>query len=425
MPVRRALGGHAVSIRHWAGAAVAALATSCGSSGSVTAPDDPREIRAPSAIAFVDVQLVPMTTNAVAEHRTVIVRDGRIERIEAVGASTLPGDVVVVEGRGRYLAPALVDMHVHARGADLPAYLQAGIATVRNMWGHSGIPGLRASIEQGTRLGPTIHSIGPGLDGSPPQWPETQLVESAEDAVAAVDSLTTFGWATMKIYQRLTRPAFDAIIQAVQARGARAAGHVPTAVPVEHALSSGMTTIEHLSGYDRALTRQPAGGTWAWIDIDESRIPSLVQATLAAGTWNCPTLAIYVQLAQSHPSGERATLLENRRRFVRALSQAGAGLLAGSDAGIDVVPAGESLLDELEEFVRAGLTPYQALRAATIDAGQFLEVPALGTIAVGAPAELILLDGNPLGDIGNVRRLAGLVLRGEWLSAARLAAMTP
>jgi imidazolonepropionase-like amidohydrolase len=404
---------------------VVLLAISCDGHLDVTAPIDPAEVRAPAAIAFVNVRVIPMTDDAILDHRTVVVQDGRVVRIEPDGASALPAGTVVIDGNGRYLAPALIDMHVHLRTSDLPAYLRAGIGTVRNMWGHSGIPGIVNSIESGARLGPVIHSTSPGIDGSPPQWPETQLPQSAADADALVDSLASAGWRSMKVYQRLSAPVYDAIVQATRRLGIAAVGHVPTAITVEHALASGQLSIEHFTGYDRAISRQARMGTSAWLDVDESRFSALVQATLAAGTWNCPTMAIYVRLSNQHGSADRATIVANRRRFLKALSDGGAGLLAGTDAGIDVVPAGTSMHDELAEFVAAGMTPWQALRAATADAGGYLEVPGLGTVSVGAPAQLMLLDANPLADVANAKLLAGIVVRGEWFSTVRLLSLNP
>jgi imidazolonepropionase-like amidohydrolase len=134
-------------------------------------------------------------------------------------------------------------------------------------------------------------------------------------------------------------------------------------------------------------------------------------------------MAIFTQLSQQHSPTERASIIANRRRFVAELQRQGARLLAGTDAGIDIVSPGVAMHDELRELVAAGLTPYQALRAATKDAGEFLRVPGLGTITVGAPAELVLLDGDPLTNIGNTSRVAGLLVRGSWYSASALAAL--
>jgi imidazolonepropionase-like amidohydrolase len=315
-------------------------------------------------------------------------------------------------------------MHVHLLRADLPAYLKAGIATVRNMWGHTAIAAIKRDIESGNTVGPTVHSLSNGLDGSPPQWPATRLVMDPRDAETAVQEMVEAGWPALKVYQRLSAESYDSIVAAAKRRNMDFMGHVPTAVTVLHALESGQRSIEHLSGYDRAVTRRQGGlGTYAWVDVDPSRFGDLVRRTVEAGTWNCPTMAIFTQLSQQHSPTERASIIANRRRFVAELQRQGARLLAGTDAGIDIVGPGVAMHDELRELVAAGLTPYQALRAATKDAGEFLRVPGLGTITVGAPAELVLLDGDPLTNIGNTSRVAGLLLRGSWYSASALAAL--
>src|SRR5687768_6498780 len=196
-------------------------------------------------------------------------------------------------------------------------------------------------------------------------------------------------------------------------------GHVPHGVPVQEAIAMGQRTIEHLTGYDRAVSRSGNTGTGGWIDADPLRYPGLAALTAGAGVWNCPTLAIYSELSKQSPPSVRATILDQRRRFVGELLRAGAPLLAGSDAGIEVVAPGSSLHDELEELVAAGLSRYQALRAATSEAGRFLEIGGLGTVAQGAPADLLLVEGNPLADLSRLRRLDGRVQQGAWTPASR------
>jgi imidazolonepropionase-like amidohydrolase len=282
------------------------------------------------------------------------------------------------------------------------------------MWGHADILAIQREVAEGTTLGPTVHSLSNGFDANQPIWPFTRLVNNAGEADAAVQAAKAEGWSVIKVYQQLSAEVYDSIVQSAKRHGLEFAGHVPTAVPVLHALASGQRSIEHLGGYDQVITRRGGLGTFAWTTVDESRFASLIQPTVEAGTWNCPTLAIYVHLAQQHhPPNEQAAIVANRRRFVAELSRAGARLLVGTDAGIDVVfPA--AIHEELREFVAAGLTPYQALRAATVDAAEYLRVPGLGTVAVGAPAELLLLDGNPLQDIEQAERIAGLIARGSW-----------
>jgi imidazolonepropionase-like amidohydrolase len=397
-----------------------ALIGSCAGATELASEQDVSIIRAPATIALRDVRVVPMTSEQRLDHQTVVVRDGRIESITPNETATIPTDAIVVEGRGRFLMPALIDMHVHLRRADLPAYLRYGIATVRNMWGHDGIPSMMRDVETGTIDGPTIHSTSNGFDGSPPQWPQTRLVLDAADAERAVAEALASGWSVLKVYQRLSAAVYDSIVQSAKRHGVQFVGHVPGEVSVLHALASGQRSIEHLSGYDRAVTRRGGTGTFAWTDVDQAKFAELARATVDAGTWNCPTMAILVQLSQQHSPDERAAIIQNRRRFLAELARQRARLLVGTDAGIDVVSPGVSIHDELREFVAAGLTPFQALQAATLHAAEFLGAPQLGTIAPGAPAELLLLDGDPLANIENARRIGGLVIRGSWFSVAEL-----
>jgi imidazolonepropionase-like amidohydrolase len=403
-----------------AAAAIITVACAQGTTQTLPSRTDPAELRG-RTIAIVNARVLTMTDAGVLDGRTVIVRDGVIERIQANDAPR-PDDAAVLDAAGRYLMPALVDMHVHLRRADLPAYLAAGIGTVRNMWGHSGIPPLMKEVAANQLLGPRIISTSPGLDGNPPQWPETQIVTTAEEADASVQRQVDAGWRTIKVYQSLSLSSYDAIAAAAKRSRIDFAGHVPTAVPVLHALEMGQRSIEHFSGYDRAVSRQGRLGTWGWIDVDTARFTALARATARTGTWNCPTLTIYAKLAEQHSASERTAVIDNRRRFVRALEREGAPLLAGTDAGIDIVPPGTSLHDELAQFVAAGFSPARVLRAATADAGRFLGIAGLGTIAPGAPADLLLVERDPLADIVNTRAIAGIVLRGDWYSLERLRA---
>jgi imidazolonepropionase-like amidohydrolase len=292
------------------------------------------------------------------------------------------------------------------------------------MWGWPGLSELSRRIEQGELWGPRIISASPGLDGEPAQWPGTRFVLTADQAPAAVAEQVAAGWRWIKVYTRLTLPAYQAIMAEAKKAGLGVVGHVPMAVPIETALDLGQHSIEHLTGYD---TRFSPGrsGTWAWIAPDTALYQLLALRTEATGAWNCPTLAIFSELAKQHGAAQRQEILEHRRAFVQALHRAGARLLAGSDAGIDIVAPGESLHDELRELVAAGLTPYQALRAATIDAGEFLELPGLGTVVVGAPADLLLVGGNPLEGIERIRRFDGLIHRGAWIPAGSVPASVP
>lgn len=399
-------------------ALLTALSGSCAGSLAEPRTQDPEPSPASVPLLIRDVQVITMTGEQVLPGRSVLIASGRIETIG--GNELTPGaGAVVIEGRGRYLLPALIDMHVHLNTTDLPLYPQHGITTVRNMWGWPGLIPLIARVESGELTGPRIISASQGLDDEPVQWPATVVVSNPAAAAQAVRAQRDMGWRYLKVYTRLRRDTYAAIMAEAAASGMIPIGHVPLAVPVQEAIAMGQRTIEHLTGYDRAVSRSGNAGTGGWIDADPSRYPGLATLTAGAGVWNCPTLAIYSELSKQSPPSVRAAILEQRRRFVEELLRAGAPLLAGSDAGIDVVAPGTSLHDELDELVSAGLSRYQALRAATSDAGRFLEIERLGTLTVGAPADLLLVEGNPLTDLGRLRRFDGLVHRGAWIPASR------
>ncbi len=135
--------------------------------------------------------------------------------------------------------------------------------------------------------------------------------------------------------------------------------------------------------------------------------------------WNCPTLVVYTQyVTRDMPEPQRTQFLAARRALVTALDDAGAHLLAGTDAGY-LVPAGSSLHDELAELHAAGLTPFEALSAATRSAGEYLGDSGIGVIRAGAHADLVLVNANPLQDLGTLRTPAGVMLRGQWTGYAK------
>jgi len=374
-----------------------------------------------AVIAFNDVAVLPMDRPGFLEHQTVIVTDGKVTAIGPTSGTRVPRGARVIDGGGRTLMPGLIDAHVHMRSVDVPAYVASGILTVRNMWGHEGIKRLQRDIASGQLTGPTIYSLSPGLDASPGSWPFTQFVDDASEADSVVAAQEAAGWTTIKVYQHLSSAAFDSIVASVQRRHLRFAGHVPTAVTIQHALTTGMESIEHYTGYDRAVSRSGKGGIFGWADAEPATFPALVDATVHSGTWNCPTMAINAILARQLGSEAQGRVVENRRRFTKALHQGGARLVAGTDAGINVTAAGTSMLDELREFVAAGFSNWEALRLATIEPGRLLGIPRLGTVSVGAPAELLLLDGDPLNNLGVLQHPAGVLLHGEWIEGRELA----
>ena len=408
-------------------------------------------------LAFVDVTVIPMDRERILTDQTILVQGDRITAMGPVGRVTVPADAQRIDGRGKFLIPGLADMHTHVAedSADaehiLLLMLSHGVTTIRNMDYDPGnaaneerILRFRARAAAGTLLSPRIYTSGPW---GPRQYTDRQ--HQAGDPRPALDSIATYvaaykaaGYDHIKIHEE-SRVIVDSVAAAAHRIGIPVVGHLPdvNAYGYAYALSVGYKSIEHLGGYGLTDLGVPAGESDSAV-LDTLPLPKLTTAAVAtkrAGVWNCPTQAIE-EWVYSLPHGALADDRRNggnlplRRRTIQALQAAGAGLLLGTDAewsGLMVTMFGRpkvTVQDELDALVRAGLTPYQALVTGTRNpAVYFGNLSESGTVAKGKRADLVLLQGNPLVDIQNAGRIAGVMLGGRWLTHSyfdgRLAAM--
>lgn len=412
--------------------------------------------------AFVNVAVIPMDRERVLEKSTVVIADGRIRDVGPASAIAIPANATVIDGRGKYLMPGLADMHAHTwEEQEFPLLLANGVTTIRNMFGGPIHLRWKQQIAAGKlTAAPNIYTAGPIIDGNPPIWPGP-VVENAAQARRTVDEQRAAGYDFLKVYARLSREAYDAVLLEGTARGMFVAGHVPDAVGLAVALRSGMKSIEHLSGYEYLARKTGGPGEEAsWARLDESQFASIAQDTAKSGTWNCPTLVLFQyriapgeseflsklmarpEMRYVSPEIVRSWRPENnflknstparasssrekgdvmRKKLVKALHDAGARLLLGTDYGNPFVVPGFSLQQELRNFVAAGLTPFEAIRAGTSGAAEFMNASnEFGTIAPGRRADLILVEGNPLEDVSNVNEAVGVMVRGQWFSRAEL-----
>jgi imidazolonepropionase-like amidohydrolase len=344
---------------------------------------------------FVGVNVLPMDTERVLLGQSVVVRDGVIAEIGAVDAVAVPGGARVIYGRGRWLVPGLIDMHVHIRAVDLPRYIAYGITTVRDLAGLDSVLAAKRSVDSGAVLGPRIFVSSLLLVG--PQAanpPFSHVFTNPADAQRVVDAQLARGCDSIKVYEDLSRASYDALIAAARARGVKVAGHVTGNVDVRYAMTR-QDSIEHLSGYPLGIA---------------SLNRELAQAAAASGVWNCPTMYVFRTSPQ--------TVRDARRALLTALDEAGARILAGTDSGY-LVPAGIGLHEELRELREAGLTPFETLSAATRSAAEYLGDSSIGTIHIGARADLLLVAVNPLENLSTLRAPSGVMVGGRWLSNER------
>jgi imidazolonepropionase-like amidohydrolase len=414
-------------------------------------------------IAFTNVAVIPMDRERVLTGQTVVIRDGRIESIAAGGSA--PAGATVIEGNGRFLIPGLAEMHAHIpppQAGDevidrtLFLYVAGGVTTIRGMLGNPSHLELRGRAARNEIVAPRIFTSGPSLNGN--SAPEPGV------AVRMVEEQEAAGYDLIKLHPGLSRPVFDAIVSTSQRVEIPFAGHVSAAVGLDRTFEARQTSIDHLDAYVEALAGHAGGfdpqeaGFFGFglIDrVDESRIPHLARATREGGVWNAPTQTLiehlfnevdpevmaawpemrYVPAAtvanwvqqkrniQQQPTFTRARAdryIEVRRRLIRELHAAGAGLILASDAPQWWNVPGFSVHRELGMMVAAGLTPYQALETGTRNAAVYFGTEDWGTIAPGKVADLVLLDANPLVDIGNVSRIAGVMLRGRWMPQSEI-----
>jgi len=415
--------------------------------------------------AFVNVNVIPMSEERIIEQQTVIVSDGIIGIIGDVDEVPVPEAARVIDGTDRFLIPGLAEMHAHVPPVgsgelerDFALFVANGVTTVRGMLGHPSHLELRTALLDGEAFGPRLITSGPSLNG--------RSVNGAADGARQVREQHAAGYDFIKIHPGLDDEEFAAIAAAANELGMPFAGHVPVAVGLDSALASGMASIDHLDGYMAALMppRKDASGGYGGFfdvllagDVEEEGITELAAATAAAGTWTVPTETLVEQLINETPASElrnrvemryvpaatvdrwvsakeqqrqergfsaeiAAEAIRIRRALIRELHDAGAGILLGSDAPQVFNVPGFSLHRELELMVAAGLTPFEALEAGTVNVARFLGLRT-GVIETGREADLVLLDSNPLVDISSTRRVHGVMLRGNWYPAAELGAL--
>lgn len=448
-----------------AGAALVAALALLGVAGPSDRAAAAQAPTAPPIMAFVGVDVLPMTSDMVQRDWTVVAEDGVIAYAGPASRASVPGNAVVVDGDGRYLMPGLAEMHAHVPpGADPPReavedmlflYVANGITTIRGMLGSAYQIPLARELERGQVAGPNFYVGAPSLNGRTAPDPDAaeRLVRAHKEA----------GYDLQKIHPGVPLDAWDRMAEVARELGFTFGGHVPAAVGLRHAIETGMSTVDHMDGYVRAVARDAAvqsqvnaGATdlaGLVSGLDPERLAEIVRLTVEHDMYVVPTMYLWENLfgspdvdamlaqpemryvskrqhdawrrqAAGGPRGapqQVAVFLEARKQVLKALSDGGAGILMGTDSPQLFNVPGFALHRELAVMSEAGMSNYEILKSGTAAVGRYvadhLDLDGnFGTVASGQRADLLLLASNPLEDLANLADLTGVMVRGRWIA---------
>ena len=419
----------------------------------------------PPELLIRDVTVLSMDDEP-PRRNSILVRGDRVAYVGPTASLPSAPNARVVDGSGRFVIPGLIDMHTHVsktRGSSLSLLVSKGVTTVRDLGGdHEELLAWRREIDAGGRIGPQLLIAGPYLESSSNAarqhaTPAGEMVEPVErtrvgvatpaDADRIISAIAARGVDHLKIRTTSDRETYLAIGAAAKRHGLALSGHIQGYSP-DDILLSGQTSLEHgfyppldeRAGVDRRslFARLAAAGVVMVPTLvvlenlgtpdDETLKRQVAEADNPANRGRM--LSAYLraewreQLAEQGPERRPSykRLQDSSRRDLRDLRAAGVRILAGTDIGVLNIVPGQSLHEELRLLIRdAGLSPLEALRAATRDAAVFLgRGHEIGTIAAGRRADLVLLDADPLADIAHVSRISGVVLRGRLFDQGEL-----
>jgi imidazolonepropionase-like amidohydrolase len=369
-----------------------------------------------------------------------MLRNGRIEWIGPQNELIVPEGMRVIDARGRYLSPGLIEMHAHTltTSADYLTQIGAGVTTIREMDGFPWLLKRKHQAEAGTLFAPTMFVTGMILNGSD-FGGYARAVNTPAEARQAVREQAAQGYDAIKIHNFLDSETFNAIMAEARLVGLDVVGHNPQPVSVAHVMKSGMRTVEHLKGYidDGTLTISTEDWVTPGIGVDIYLAPTFMAyrehlrdtdalkiVNGAEGYLVHPRTRLRWRTAAGREVDRvtelRQNILPMQKEIFEKLRPHDMKWIAGTDSGSynNFVP-GPALIQEIEMFESLGLSPLEALKTATTNAAEAMRwSDHVGRIEPGLQADLILLDENPLESTSNLRSIRSVVLRGQWIEDA-------
>jgi len=416
-------------------------------SGLVTA--QPRQVKslhevnqvaqppATATVAIVGATLIDGRGGPVLSDSVVVIRGDRIAAVGTRASVTIPQGAEVVDARGLTLVPGLIDSHFHIDGDDpLPAlFLSHGVTSLRD-------PGQWIEAYDAARKAPApvprLFLCGPHLDSPPPAYPaDSYIVRDADETRHAVNRFVDDGASAIKVYFRLPLALIKIAIETAHSRGVPVMGHLEI-VDARDAINAGIDGIEHATSFGTALLplrdaekyrqavladnnarREGRYQVWNSIDLTTPQAKALFKLIVDHGVVVSPTLAVFErQAGDKDTTNVHVHAFKQMEAFVGLAKKEGAKVVVGSHSDVPHAKRGWAYQRELELLVESGLTPMEAIVGGTMENARYFRIEdRLGSVEVGKLADLVLVEGDPLKDIRNMRRIKRVMLNGLWQKA--------
>jgi imidazolonepropionase-like amidohydrolase len=390
-------------------------------------------------LVITHARMIDVVKNSLLPDATIWIENGKIKAVGKSSDIQIPADVFVLDAKGKTILPGLWDMHAHFEQAEWgPAYLAAGVTTVRDCGNEFDyINAIKKSIDQGSGIGPNIIKAGI-IDGKGPFALGVIQADTREEAVSLVRMYKDNGFAQIKIYSSVKPAILKAICSEAHGLGLTVTGHIPMGMNLEQAVDSGMDMVNHVQYIYSILKKNKTTGT---VDFSDSANLAVIKFLKDHQVVIDPTLGVFELVFRSvkddirdiEPAfsslpdplkplftntGSNTTqeiergkiIMKTYMEIVNELNKNGITLVAGTDMGFP----GYSVFRELELYVASGLSPMEAIQTATIIPAKVMNQGSIrGSVEAGKNADLILVDGDPLENIRNIRKMSLVIKDGQ------------
>ena len=383
---------------------------------------------------ILNTNVITMTKDTVQPNKMVYLENGKIKKI---GDSLNIKNATIIDAKGKYLTPGLIDMHVHVWDRyELGLYLSYGVTSIRNLWGRPMHLRIKKEINTNELIAPNFYTTSPKLTGPEFMGDDNINLTSTKEAKAKIISYKERGFDFIKTYYGITEDIFGAVIEQSKESNIDIIAHPTPKVPYKYHFNPQIKTIEHAED----IVQQPLN-----YKLDTFKLKEVIKNyTDSPNTKLSPTLIAYYNIynmltKEDILSSEKVKLInplikmvdskaqfdrwsatkkndstivsiikkqhEFHLRIIKELYDNGVDIVSSTDSGIGVTVPGYSLHQELALYKKAGLTNYQVLQTATINASKVHKIMHnQGTIEIDKTANLLLLDKNPLEDLSTLKK---------------------